>query len=191
MIGLSAAVQFALQSYEFKTWLRLQTGMDNTKILVHQSIKTITKCFITLTFPNIRARGRDMARTVWLLTHALSDLLNCSLSWNQHLRGPIKLENFLGRHDLNNKNIMKLMTKNQLIFCSINLYYPFFTLRALQYELQLQLQSEEHFKFALPHLQLEQSPFIYVHLIKSWQALESSGAVSQSGLHTLSTCPQP
>ena len=29
MIGLSAAVQFALQSYEFKTWLRLQTGMDN------------------------------------------------------------------------------------------------------------------------------------------------------------------
>ena len=33
MIGLSAAAQFSLQSYKFKTWLWLQTGMDNMKFL--------------------------------------------------------------------------------------------------------------------------------------------------------------
>lgn len=57
------------------------------------------------------------------------------------------------------------------------------------YGVQLHLQSGEQSKFALPHLQLEQSP-LHEHVISSRHDLEISGIVIQTGNHDSDTLVQ-
>ncbi len=56
--------------------------------------------------------------------------------------------------------------------------------------LQLHLQSGEQSKFALPHLQVEQSP-LEEHLISSLHALETSGIADQTGTHDPNSLAHP
>ncbi len=54
------------------------------------------------------------------------------------------------------------------------------------YGVHLHLKSGEQSRFALPHLQFEQSP-LHVHLISSLQDLETSGIVIQLVATTVTT----